>query len=341
MRSVRPRDTAAVALLATLLLGTPSLRAQSAADRAEAQALFDQGAALMAKRDFAAACPKLEASLARFDGVGTRGKLAQCYEGAGRIASAWAMYREVAVLAGKSGDQRRATVASEAAKALEPRLPRLVIAVPDASRVTGLTVTRNGVAVSEGAWGSAVPVDPGEQRIEATAPGHETWRAKLDVAESAERTVEVPALERSPQAPVSTGGATAPADEGPEPIPEQKSATPWKTIGLVAAGAGVVSLGVGGFFGLRASSKWNGAFDDGHCSSSDNTCDATGQELTDEARDAAVLSNVFIGTGAVLTAGGLALFFLAPSDARAETGAVRVVPVAGRSAAGVFVDGAF
>lgn len=341
MRSVRLRQTSAIAAVTALVLGAPSVSAQSAADRAEAQALFDQGAALMAKRDFASACPKLEASLARFDGVGTRGKLAQCYEGAGRVASAWAMYREVAVLAGKSGDQRRATVASDAAKALEPRLPRLVISVPESSRVTGLTLRRNGVEVSEGAWGSAVPVDPGEQRIEASAPGHETWRAKLDIAESAERTVEVPSLEPSPEAPASAASAKAPPTTAPDPAPDEASSTPWKTIGLVTAGAGVVSLGVGGFFGLRASSKWNSAFDDGHCSSSDNTCNATGQELTEEARDAAVLSNVFVGAGAVLTAGGLALFFLAPGEARAEKGAVRVVPVAGRATAGVCVDGAF
>ena len=102
-----------------------------------------------------------------------------------------------------------------------------------------------------------------------------------------------------------------------------------------------MSLAVGGFFGLRASSKWNSAFDDGHCSSSDDSCDSEGQELTDDARSAAVLSNVFIGAGAVLTAGGVAMWFLAPTDARAERAGVRVVPVAGRDRGGLWVRGSF
>ena len=65
---------------------------------------------------------------------------------------------------------------------------------------------------------------------------------------------------------------------------------------------------VGGYFGLRASSKWNSAFDDGHCNSN-NECTREGQDLTDSARSAAVLANVFVGAGVVLVGGGAALYF--------------------------------
>ena len=38
---------------------------------------------------------------------------------------------------------------------------------------------RNGEAVDASAWGVAIPVDPGPQRIEATAPGRAPWSATM------------------------------------------------------------------------------------------------------------------------------------------------------------------
>lgn len=335
--------TLIAATLGVVLLAAPPARAQVSEARAQAQALFDEGAALMQKKDYAAACPKLEASLQRFDGIGTRGKLAQCYEALGRVASAWAMYREVVVLAGKAGEEHRAAVARDAAAALEPRVPRITLAVPEAARIDGLELRRNGVLVSPGAWNTPIPADPGEQRIEATAPGYKPWIAKLELKEGSTREVVVPALKSSasePTAPATSGQAppsTVPSDTPSEP----SSSPPWKPIALVSAGVGVVSLGIGTYFGLRASSKWNGAFDDGHCRSSDDTCTPTGQEQTEDARDAAVLANVFFGAGIVLTAGGAALWFLAPEEPAAEARGVRVVPVAQRDRGGLWVQGSF
>lgn len=308
--------------------------APSAEDRAQAQALFDRAAALMKAGDYAAACPKLEASLQLFDGIGTRGKLAQCYEQVGRIASAWAMYREVEALATKAGDGSRASVARDAANALETRLPHLTLTVGRAQRIEGLVLKRNGTAVAPGAWGAAIAVDPGQHALEARAPGHAPWIHELEIKEGESQTVEVPRLEalpaRATPATKPEAAAPAPAEQGP-----------WRPVAMVAAGAGVVSLAVGGYFGLRAKSKWDGAFDDGHCDSSSNTCDAEGQDMTDEARSAATLSNVFIGAGAVLAAGGVALWFLAPKERAPRAARLRVAPVATPGNGGVWVQGVF
>jgi hypothetical protein len=322
-----------------LLAASPAAAESSAEDKAAAQALFDQGSALMAKGDFQAACPKLEASLQRFDGIGTRGKLAQCYEKVGRVASAWAMYREVDALASKSGDTRRATVAREAAKSLEARVPHLTVTVPDASRVDQMTVKRDGAVLDSGAWGAPIAVDPGQHHLEVSAPGYETWTKDVDVAESQSESVEVPALTALP--PEATPPTTGTSTEGAVTAEVKPESTPYKPIAMVAMGVGVVSLGVGGYFGLRASSKWNGAFDDGHCNSSTNKCDSTGQEQTDQARSAATLSNVFIGAGVVLAAGGAALWFLAPKEKGPEKTGLAVVPIAGRDRGGVWLSGAF
>src|SRR5690349_506197 len=96
-----------------LCLATSFAQAQSGAENAAAQALFDEGQSLFKANDFAAACPKFEASLAKFDGLCTRGKLAECYEKVARFASAWAMWREVGVLAKKVNDEKRQQIAEE------------------------------------------------------------------------------------------------------------------------------------------------------------------------------------------------------------------------------------
>jgi hypothetical protein len=175
-------------------LSTSAVQAQGASDKAAAQALFDEGQNLFKANDFAAACPKFEASLAKFDGLGTRGKLAECYEKAGRVASAWAMWREVGVLAKRVNDQKRQQIAEERAQALEGKLPYLVVQVPEANRVEGLQIKRAGTNVAAGELGARVAVDPGTVHVEATAPGRMPWSKDVTLTESQVETVEIPML---------------------------------------------------------------------------------------------------------------------------------------------------
>src|SRR5262245_66532784 len=86
---------ASVAAIVVVTAGTPAW-AQSAADKAAAEALFDQGRAAMQEGDFAKACGLLERSQHIDPGVGTLLYLAECYEKSGKTASAWATFREAA-----------------------------------------------------------------------------------------------------------------------------------------------------------------------------------------------------------------------------------------------------
>src|SRR5438132_4379169 len=86
---------AAVVAIALVALGSRA-GAQSAADKAAAEALFDQGRAAMQASDFAKACGLLERSQRIDPGIGTLLYLAECYEKHGRTASAWATFREAA-----------------------------------------------------------------------------------------------------------------------------------------------------------------------------------------------------------------------------------------------------
>ncbi len=313
---------------------------QPAKDQAGAQALFDEGVRLMAEGKSADACPKLEASLAKFDGIGIRGKLAECYERVGRVASAWAMWREVAVLTKKASDAKRLKIAEERVKALAARVPYLSIEVADAQRVDGLSVSRNGASVEPGAFGVKVAVDPGSQHIEVTAPGKKPWKADVGVAEGESKSIAVPALEAEPE---TRAEPEREAQVVPAPRPEAPSSSPLRTVGFVALGVGAVGILAGGYFGISASSNWNGAFDDGNCDSATNQCNSKGQTQTEDARSQATLANVFIGGGAVLAATGAALVIWAPSKRETPTASRRVVVAGAPTPAGfgLALDGRF
>src|SRR5262245_36723730 len=89
------RRSAMAATALALLLSSSRASADDAGDkRPAAQALFDQGRALVTLGRFAEACPKLAESLRLDPGIGTMLWLADCYENVGRSASAWATFRE-------------------------------------------------------------------------------------------------------------------------------------------------------------------------------------------------------------------------------------------------------
>jgi hypothetical protein len=201
-------------------------------DPAAAQELFDQGKALMEGAKWAQACPKLLASLRLDPKPGAAFNLGECYEKNGQTASAWERYLEAATLSEQAGQADRAAYAREAAKALEPRLARLTIAVPVAA--AGLVVRRDGAPVEAAAWGTAVPVDPGKHVLEAGAPGKAPWSKTVEVAPGdAAARIEVPEL-----AEAAGSSATAP------PAASRGSAR--KTAGAVLMGASAVGLVAGG-----------------------------------------------------------------------------------------------
>ena len=132
MQSPRMAGAACLTALASLV-ASPLAHAD---DSAAAQSLFDQAKKEMAAHDYADACPKLEESLRLQEGIGTLLNLASCYEHAGKFASAWSKYLEVATKARAAGQAARARIGRERADALAPKLSNLVVDVlgRDASR---------------------------------------------------------------------------------------------------------------------------------------------------------------------------------------------------------------
>src|SRR5262245_36063967 len=133
--------------------------AQPASDRAAAQVLFDEAQAAMDRSDYTTACPKLEETV-RLEprAVGAKLALAQCYEAAGKLASAWAAFVAVEAAAERENQKDRERIAEARIAALRPRLATLTVRVPaQVQKLAGFSVQRDGAEIGPGQWGSAVP----------------------------------------------------------------------------------------------------------------------------------------------------------------------------------------
>jgi serine/threonine-protein kinase len=304
-------------------LAAGDARAQSAQGAAAAQVLFEQAKTLMRERKYAEACAKFAESNRLDSGIGTMLWLADCYEKNGQSASAWAQFVEAADVAGERHDDRQ-RVARERAAALEPTLAKLTIAVPRASDLAGLEVTRDGAAVGRAVWGTPVPVDPGVHSVTARAPGRKTWQGTVTIdAGGLGGVIAVPPLEPERAAeprtatpppasmPASPGPTSFPLGTGPLEATHGSSGSGQRTGGMVVGGVGVLTLGAGTVLGILAKSHLDESNANGHCTP-DNRCDATGTDARHQALDTAMASTVAFLAGGALLVGGLVLYVTAP-----------------------------
>jgi len=273
---------------------------------AAAESLFQEARKLMDAKRFAEACPKLAASQRIAPAVGTLLNLADCYERAGQLASAWARFHEAIALAQRLGRTDREKTAKERADKLEPRLIKLTIV----SQEPGVEVKLDGNVLDSAVLGTAVPVDPGKHAIEASAKGKKAFTTTVDVSDRARSpSVEIPPLDADADA--KSGGSSGSSGSGGDPRPKDETSSTGSTqriAGIVVMGVGVVGVGIGTIFGLRTGSKWSEAKT--HCTGID--CDRTGVTLAAEATNSGTVSTISFIAGAALLAGGAAIFFTAP-----------------------------
>jgi hypothetical protein len=310
---VRVRGIAFV-LAASLIAGTTTATIDARAEPTEggaaaAESLFQEARKLMDAKRYSEACPKLVASQRIAPAVGTLLNLADCYERAGQLASAWARFHEAIALAQHLGRADREKTARERADKLEPRLIKLTIVSPEKN----VEVKLDGNVLDAAALGTAVPVDPGKHTIEATAKGKKTFSTTVEVSDrSRSPSVEIPSLDADPEASQSksgsgSGGGSSGDTKAPEDQPGEGGTQ--RIVSYVAMGLGGVGIAVGAIFGLRTSSIWNDAKT--HCTGLE--CDRTGVTLATDAKNAGTVSTISFVAGGVLLAGGAVLFFTAPS----------------------------
>lgn len=296
-----------------------SARAEDKESVAAATALFDEAVALMDKGKYAEACPKLVKSQEIAPSGGTLLALGECYERTGRNASAWLAFREAAARAAAAGKKDAESAAVERASRIAVRMSRLTIRMAEAATMQGVEVRRDGVPLKSAELGIASPLDPGTHVIEAIAPGHRTWTARVVLASSGNTEVTVPPLEL-----VAPGQEDTPPPNVVQPPDDPGSSQ--RTVGLLVGAGGLALLGVGATFGIMAGSTNADALTSCNTQVEPTRCDQRGLDLTDDARTEALLSTIFvIAGGAALVSGGV-LFVTAP---------VKVTPTASTNGAGL------
>jgi hypothetical protein len=283
-------------------------RAQDSANAAEAQVIYDQATQAMDRKDYAVACPKLEEVVRLVpDGIGARVTLGECYEEAGKLASAWAAFSAAQATAARLNQAARADSAKKAADRLKPRLGSITIEIPPAVRaVPGLLVERDGTTVGPAVWGIRVPVDRGEHKVAVRAPGKVAWTRGVDVKDGAGATVVVePLTDPTSGAAPPSSVVVAPISPPPASLERpggRRSIPPLAIAGFVAAGVGVATGTVTGIISLSSGAP---------CTKAPGCTQST----LDGARTTAWVSDIAFGVAAAGAALGVIAWATAPKSA--------------------------
>ena len=236
------------------------------------------------------------------------------------------------------GETDRSRVAATRADRLQPSLSKLTLnVVPETARLATLRVTREGVPLASTLFGVAIPVDPGKYHIVASADGYLSHEADIEVLANADnKALEIPALVASATPAAAAVAATANATttqastavppENPEPA-GSSGGNGLRTAAYVTGALGVVSLGIGTYFGVKAISKNNDAKE--HCPGGNICNDPAGESLTNDAQSAATVSNITIAVGAAFVVAGVVLYVTSAPKGKPESARLELHPLDG------------
>jgi hypothetical protein len=297
--------------------------------KAAAEALFEEGITLAEAGKLPQACQKFEASETLDAAVGTLLRLADCYERTGRLASAWARFREARSMAQAQAMADRERIATERAQALDAKIARLVVKVPSPPP-DGLRVELGETLVPPAGWGTAVPLDAGRVLVQASAPGFLPFRQEVEIPlrDGARVTVEIARLEPELSGPKATRTIQVTSD--PSERPRRRLDT---RRGSVARGAGIglsiiggVGLATGGVLAFVSAKRNDRSLN--HCPESATLCTPQGVALRNEAGKLADYATVSAAIGGGLLLTGLVVYVTAPRGAKSDAVALTLSPEA-------------
>lgn len=359
------RPVARVAMVAIALAAELASAQPSAATQA-----FERGRELLQQGKYREACEAFEASQQRAPQLETQFNLALCSEQIGKLATALALHRELAVHETTASQRARS---AELAAQLEARVPRLRLAVTERGRKAdervprSLIVTVNGVRVTNF---QRMPIELGNNHVVATAPGFRSWSGQVTApAEGATVPLTI-TLEREPgrkaaaryepapaeqPAPLPAAAAPAPADtdaaaeaaaEPPaiEPAPASSpgarpSSSDRRTFAVITVIGGGIVLAGGLTAGVLAQRAWSDAKAEcGGMTRCGSPADLErANSLVDDAQLRGDISTALVIAGGALVAGGLVLWATAPSEERS----IALSPTVDPSSAGLTLVGRF
>lgn len=319
----QPRGLVALGVLFTALAVSSAARAATPQDRAAAREHLTQAQDLKKQGQLAEALPHFEESQRLDPKLTTALDLADCAELAGKLVEAesyWAAARDQAKREEKPQSRARA---EQRLAAVEKRVAHLSLQLA-ANAPAGTQVLRDDLPLDQASLGTAQALNPGDHLVVVKATGHDDAKYPVKLAEGDNQTLAIaagPAIAAAPPPPPPPPlRVVAP----PPPQPQDSgSGSGQRTVGLIAGGVGLVSLGVGiplWYVGYRDGNSYGPTADQQLLS---------GQILV-------------IGGGALLVTGAV-LFLTAPSGSTAKSARLPIAPtlMVGRNATVLGAAGEF
>jgi hypothetical protein len=312
---------------------TANVASADPAAKKRADKLFEDGRKYLANGEYSLACTAFEESQAVDPAVGTQLNIALCYEKWGKLAAAYTVYLDTE-RAARAGRDKRSTVARKQADALEPKIARLRVTLPDG--IDPYTIyLLDAKEIDAAKLASELVLDPGPHQLEVRVAGTPPWKHEitLKAGQRAKLEVELPAKPKEP-APVVEEKPTPPPAPAPPPAVSTRSKPQlYGGIGLVTAGA--VTMGIATAIALDARSDYNAAKErcpDGMCPS------LADFEATRDARDRArTMTWVFAGGAAIATVGTVLILTSKRSAPRER---ISVTPTVSGHGVGIAIGGA-
>jgi hypothetical protein len=280
----------------------PAQEATSSPDVIAASELFRQGRAAFDAKDYPTARARLSESARLSPHVGTLISLAECEETLGVLAAARTHWQQAVDLATGQGDIRQA-FAREHLAALDPRVPRMTLRLPD-DAPAGTTIRVDDVELRAASIGLAMPAELGKHVVLVVAPGRDTQRTEVLLVEHESRYTTLAI------GPVTSPAATpAAATPGPVPVTPTEARAPAaespsggapRVASYVTMGAGLVGVASASYLGVKAIDGKNVQGCNGNLCTSPAA--ATRNAAIDDGNAATWL---FVGGGALLVTGAV------------------------------------
>jgi hypothetical protein len=218
-----------------------------------------------------------------------------------------------------------------------------------------MKISRDDQDVGRAAWGTAMPVDPGDHVIRVTAPGKEPWSQDIKIPPTSRTfSVTVPALadaaeveEATANPATETGQATGVVRTDTRPPPDSSSSNGQKVAALVVGGVGIAAMATGTVFAIQSRNSNKEALKLCLIPSADgDTCPTVPEQtrhdqLVQDAKDERLMGFIGFGVGGAALITAVILYVTANPEAASSERAFTVTPLSGQGGWGAAFSGRF
>jgi hypothetical protein len=287
--------------------------------REQAQARFQRGKDLMAKRSYDEALGEFRASHDIVASPNTRLEIARCLVAMGKLVAAYAELGRTSIEAKELvAEDKRYQRANESATAeraeLQPKLGFVAMTIENPSDATRVLV--GGEEIRRAAWTEPAPVMAGTTAIVVMTPNHADVTRNVTLTAGASTALMIDA-----QSGAATDQAAPVAIATPAPMESPAHRVPLRTWAYVAGGVGAAGIATFALFGALAHS----AYDDLQTACGTGPCPPAKADEISSGKTKQTIANVGLAFGIVGVAAGTTLFVLSLGRGPASPSAAFIV----------------